>query len=76
MLLNCTFQKSDHLVFEREEALANIISVEMLDFPLKHLQEEFEDEFGSSNSNFLGMFIKRIKSQFFHLQVLRLLIDK
>lgn len=37
--------------FTREEALAYISSVEMIDLPLTHLQEEFEEEFGSSEDD-------------------------
>lgn len=55
--------------FTREEALAYILSVEMLDFPLLHLQEEFEDEFGSSQQeNILTMFYKRIRTQLIQLK--------
>lgn len=57
-------------LFSREEALAYITSVEMVDFPLLRLQEEFEDEFGSSaqSNNIVGMFVKRVKSQIFQLK--------
>jgi hypothetical protein len=57
--------------FVREEALAYITSVEMVDFPLLHLQEEFEDEFGSSaQDNVLTMFYKRIRMQLIQLKEL------
>ncbi len=57
--------------FIREEALAYITSVEMVDFPLLHLQEEFEDEFGSSSQdNVLTMFYKRIRMQLIQLKEL------
>lgn len=50
--------------FTREESLAYISAVEMVDFPQLHMQEEFEDEFGNSNNdNIVSMFIKRIRSQ-------------
>lgn len=50
--------------FSREEALAYISSVEMLDFPLSHLQEELEDEFSTSQQdNIVDMLIKRIRTQ-------------
>ena len=73
----CTFD--DHSVsyynnqgvkyFTREEALAYIVSVEMVDFPLTHLQEEFEDEFGHvQQDNILQMFYKRIRTQFVQLK--------
>ena len=55
--------------FVREEALAYITSVEMVDLPLLHLQEEFEDEFGSSaQSNILTMFYNRIRMQIIQLK--------
>lgn len=56
-------------VFTREEALSQIVSVEMIDFPLTTLQEEYEDEFGSVDSNIVVMFIKRIKAQILQLKV-------
>jgi ER membrane protein complex subunit 1 len=55
-------------MFTREEGLAYIVSVEMVDFPLLHLQEEFEDEFATSTTdNIITMFIKRLRSQFYQL---------
>lgn len=70
--------------FVREEALAYISSVEMIDLPLTHLQEEFEDEFGSDeqttnqkgsssnlqhqSENLLVMFYKRIRTQLVQLK--------
>ena len=55
--------------FTREEALAYITSVEFVDFPLLHLQEEFEDEFSQdSGSNILNMFYKRIRMQLIQLK--------
>jgi len=50
--------------FTREEALAYVSKVEMVDFPLSHLQEELEDEFSTSQQdNLLDMFVKRIRTQ-------------
>jgi len=41
----------------------------MVDFPLLHLQEEFEDEFGKSQKdNILTMFYKRIRAQLIQLR--------
>ncbi len=55
--------------FQREEALAYITSVEMIDFPLLHLQEEFEDEFGSvDQDNIVTMFYKRVRTQITQLR--------
>jgi ER membrane protein complex subunit 1 len=55
--------------FTREEALAYVVSVEMVDFPLLHLQEEFEDEFGKSQQdNLFTMFVRRIRTQLIQLK--------
>jgi hypothetical protein len=55
--------------FAREESLAYIVTVEMVDFPLLSLQEEFEDEFGKSQKdNIVTMFLKRIRAQFVQLR--------
>lgn len=63
------FNNQGAKLFTREEGLAYISSIEMVDFPLLRLQEEFEDEFGKSqNDNIFTMFIKRIKSQIFQLK--------
>jgi hypothetical protein len=57
--------------FIREEALAYITNVEMIDLPLVHLQEELEDEFGYSQpENLLVMFYKRIRTQLIQLKEL------
>jgi hypothetical protein len=41
----------------------------MVDFPLLHLQEEFEDEFGHSDQdNVVQMFFKRIRTQLVQLR--------
>ena len=79
MILNvlCFFADYSLVVFDnqgikffvREEALAYIVSVEMVDFHLLHLQEEFEDEFGKSQKdNILTMFFKRIRAQLVQLR--------
>ena len=58
------FRSLDTQYFTRKESLAYITNVEFIDFPLIHLQEEFEDEFGhSANDNLIIMFYKRICSQ-------------
>lgn len=55
--------------FTREEALSYISAVEMIDFPLSHLQEEFEDEFGNAeDENPVAMFVKRIRTQTLQLK--------
>lgn len=58
------YAQSGKEFFKREEALAEITSVEMIDLPLRQKQEDFENEFGhSDNDDILFLFIKRIKSQ-------------
>lgn len=58
------FNQKGAKFFTREESLAYIVSVEMVDFPLIHLQEEFEDEFGTTKQdNIFTMFYKRIRTQ-------------
>jgi hypothetical protein len=55
--------------FTREEALAYISSVEMVDFPQSHLQEELEEEFDTSQDiNIISMFFKRIRTQIVQLR--------
>ena len=64
------YSHSGAKTFTREEALSQVISVEMIDFPLTTLQEEYEDEFGSADSNLIVMFFKRIKSQVLQFKVI------
>ena len=56
--------------FAREEALAYITSVETIDFPLLHLQEELEDEFGGTGprDNLVKVFYKRVRMQLIQLR--------
>lgn len=55
--------------FTREEGLAYIVNVEMVDFPLLNLQQELDDEFGHSKEDSLPTtFYKRIRTQLLHLR--------
>ncbi|CAH1784560.1 unnamed protein product [Owenia fusiformis] len=69
-------QTSGRSVWVREEALASVLSVEMVDLPVSEVQAKFDDEFGSSRDDIVAMFIKRFKTQFLQLQTFILqLID-
>lgn len=47
----------------REEALATILSVEMLELPVSDTEARFEEEFGAADSNIVSMFIQRLTTQ-------------
>ncbi|CAD5117833.1 DgyrCDS6579 [Dimorphilus gyrociliatus] len=57
------FIKNGGITWTREEALSNILSVEMVDLPVSQIQAEMEDEFGSSGYNLASMFVKRLITQ-------------
>ncbi|XP_073426418.1 ER membrane protein complex subunit 1 isoform X1 [Dendrobates tinctorius] len=52
----------------REEALADVITMEMVDLPLTGAQAELEGEFGKKADGLLGMVFKRLSSQLILLQ--------
>ncbi|KAG8569909.1 hypothetical protein GDO81_014592 [Engystomops pustulosus] len=52
----------------REESLADVVSMEMVDLPLTGAQAELEGEFGKKADGLLGMVFKRLSSQFILLQ--------
>ncbi|KAK0061557.1 ER membrane protein complex subunit 1 [Biomphalaria pfeifferi] len=54
--------------WRREEALAYILSVLMVDLPVSENQAKFEDEFGTKEEDLLAMFYKRLKAQFSQLR--------
>ncbi|KAK7093213.1 ER membrane protein complex subunit 1-like [Littorina saxatilis] len=60
--LHCA-HKAGKAPWRREEALAYILSVEMVDLPVSENEAKFEDEFGSSKDDILAMLVKRIKVQ-------------
>ncbi|XP_018647688.1 hypothetical protein Smp_003340 [Schistosoma mansoni] len=53
----------------REEALANIVAVEVIDLPVSEFQAKIEEEFNHASNNILEMFIQRLKSQMSQLVV-------
>nr|XP_020637786.1 ER membrane protein complex subunit 1 isoform X2 [Pogona vitticeps] len=71
-------QTADHLLFflqqpgkvlwSREESLAEVVSLQMVDLPLTGAQAELEGEFGKKADGLLGMFLKRLSSQIILLQ--------
>ncbi|XP_044523744.1 ER membrane protein complex subunit 1 isoform X1 [Gracilinanus agilis] len=59
------------LLWSREESLAEVVSLEMVDLPLTGAQAELEGEFGKKaaiQDGLLGMFLKRLSSQLILLQ--------
>ncbi|KAJ7306605.1 hypothetical protein JRQ81_009998 [Phrynocephalus forsythii] len=71
-------QTADHLLFflqqpgkvlwSREESLAEVVTLEMVDLPLTGAQAELEGEFGKKADGLLGMLFKRLSSQLILLQ--------
>uniref|UniRef100_F6S330 ER membrane protein complex subunit 1 n=1 Tax=Callithrix jacchus TaxID=9483 RepID=F6S330_CALJA len=56
------------VLWSREESLAEVVSLEMVDLPLTGAQAELEGEFGKKADGLLGMFLKRLSSQLILLQ--------
>ncbi|XP_075047264.1 ER membrane protein complex subunit 1 [Mixophyes fleayi] len=52
----------------REESLADVVMMEMVDLPLTGAQAELEGEFGKKADGLLGMVLKRLSSQLILLQ--------
>ncbi|KAL8578229.1 hypothetical protein ACOMHN_040990 [Nucella lapillus] len=65
--LHCA-HKAGKAPWHREEALAYIVGVEMVDLPVSENEAKFEDEFGSSRDDIFAMFVKRIKVQLSQLK--------
>uniref|UniRef100_A0A8C3GUH1 ER membrane protein complex subunit 1 n=1 Tax=Corvus moneduloides TaxID=1196302 RepID=A0A8C3GUH1_CORMO len=61
-------QQPGKVVWSREESLAEVVSLEMVDLPLTGAQAELEGEFGKKADGLLGMFLKRLSSQLILLQ--------
>ncbi|XP_051517302.1 ER membrane protein complex subunit 1-like [Myxocyprinus asiaticus] len=67
--LTLTFlQQPGRVVWTREEALADVVAMEMVDLPLTGTQAELEGEFGKKADGLLPMVLKRLSSQFILLQ--------
>uniref|UniRef100_A0A8C9UQE6 ER membrane protein complex subunit 1 n=1 Tax=Spermophilus dauricus TaxID=99837 RepID=A0A8C9UQE6_SPEDA len=56
------------VLWTREESLAEVVCLEMVDLPLTGAQAELEGEFGKKADGLLGMFLKRLSSQLILLQ--------
>ncbi|KAJ7411192.1 ER membrane protein complex subunit 1 [Pitangus sulphuratus] len=61
-------QQPGKIVWSREESLAEVVCLEMVDLPLTGAQAELEGEFGKKADGLLGMFLKRLSSQLILLQ--------
>uniref|UniRef100_A0A8C9B0Y8 ER membrane protein complex subunit 1 n=1 Tax=Phocoena sinus TaxID=42100 RepID=A0A8C9B0Y8_PHOSS len=56
------------VLWSREESLAEVVCLQMVDLPLTGAQAELEGEFGKKADGLLGMFLKRLSSQLILLQ--------
>ncbi|XP_053136580.1 ER membrane protein complex subunit 1 [Hemicordylus capensis] len=61
-------QQPGKVMWNREESLAEVVSLQMVDLPLTGAQAELEGEFGKKADGLLGMFLKRLSSQLILLQ--------
>ncbi|KAJ8017248.1 hypothetical protein DPEC_G00015830 [Dallia pectoralis] len=61
-------QQPGRVVWVREEALADVVTMEMVDLPLTGTQAELEGEFGKKADGLLPMVMKRLSSQVIVLQ--------
>ncbi|XP_055680073.1 ER membrane protein complex subunit 1 isoform X2 [Lutzomyia longipalpis] len=52
----------------REEALANVVAVEMVDLPLSDDEGAIEDEFNSKDGDFFGAIARRLTSQVYQIK--------
>ncbi|CAB3376133.1 Hypothetical predicted protein [Cloeon dipterum] len=58
------------ITWTREEALASIISTEIIDLPVSDLDAAIESEFGSKQAGIVGMVMRRLTSQVMQIKVL------
>lgn len=61
-------QQPGRVVWTREEALADVVTMKMVDLPLTGTQAELEGEFGKKADGLLSMVMKRLSSQLILLQ--------
>ncbi|XP_064629026.1 ER membrane protein complex subunit 1-like isoform X2 [Lineus longissimus] len=61
-------QQSGKAVWNREEALASVLSVEMVDLPVSENEAKMEDEFGKKEDDMFVMLFKRITTQLSQLK--------
>ncbi|XP_075898482.1 ER membrane protein complex subunit 1 [Nelusetta ayraudi] len=61
-------QQPGRVMWIREEALSDVVTMEMVDLPLTGTQAELEGEFGKKADGLMSMVLKRLSSQFILLQ--------
>ncbi|XP_008316237.1 ER membrane protein complex subunit 1 isoform X2 [Cynoglossus semilaevis] len=61
-------QQPGRVIWTREEALSDVVTMEMVDLPLTGTQAELEGEFGKKADGLMSMVLKRLSSQFVLLQ--------
>uniref|UniRef100_A0A667XQV1 ER membrane protein complex subunit 1 n=1 Tax=Myripristis murdjan TaxID=586833 RepID=A0A667XQV1_9TELE len=61
-------QQPGRVMWTREEALSDVVTMEMVDLPLTGTQAELEGEFGKKADGLLSMVLKRLSSQLILLQ--------
>uniref|UniRef100_A0A8C9Y673 ER membrane protein complex subunit 1 n=1 Tax=Sander lucioperca TaxID=283035 RepID=A0A8C9Y673_SANLU len=61
-------QQPGRVMWTREEALSDVVTMEMVDLPLTGTQAELEGEFGKKADGLMSMVLKRLSSQLILLQ--------
>lgn len=61
-------QQPGRVMWTREEALSDVVTMEMVDLPLTATQAELEGEFGKKADGLMSMVFKRLSSQLILLQ--------
>ncbi|KAK2851205.1 hypothetical protein Q5P01_007481 [Channa striata] len=61
-------QQPGRVLWTREEALSDVVTMEMVDLPLTGTQAELEGEFGKKADGLMSMVLKRLSSQLILLQ--------
>ncbi|CAL1605772.1 unnamed protein product [Knipowitschia caucasica] len=61
-------QQPGRVMWTREEALSDVVTMEMVDLPLTATQAELEGEFGKKADGLLSMVLKRLSSQLILVQ--------
>ncbi|XP_037540870.1 ER membrane protein complex subunit 1 isoform X2 [Nematolebias whitei] len=61
-------QQPGRVMWTREEALSDVVTMEMVDLPLTGTQAELEGEFGKKADGLMSMVVKRLSSQLIMLQ--------
>ncbi|KAM6929928.1 ER membrane protein complex subunit 1 [Lycodopsis pacificus] len=61
-------QQPGRVMWTRDEALSDVVTMEMVDLPLTGTQAELEGEFGKKADGLLSMLLKRLSSQVILLQ--------